>query len=242
MDFEEFQSHAHARWEEIPEEYKEGIDGLVVHREALPHPSMAGIHTLGMCLTESYPSGYMGPETTRSVVALYWGSFRRTAKDDPDFDWEGEIWETLTHELRHHLEWLANEDQLERVDYAMDESFKRWDGEDFDPWYYQSGDPLGEGVYRVEYDVYLEREWSPGELDAGEIRFPWHGVEYTIPVPEEPGDIHYIWIHGVETGLGWLQVVLVRKRGWWEQMKRALAGEKAEILESEAEALPTAEG
>lgn len=28
------------------------------------------------------------------------------------FDWEGEIWETLLHELRHHLEFLAGRDDL----------------------------------------------------------------------------------------------------------------------------------
>lgn len=239
MDLDRFERVARRYWDEIPEEYKEGIDGLVIHKEALPHPVQAGIHTLGMCLTESYPSDWMGPETSRSVVALYWGSFRKVAARDPDFDWEQEIWETLTHELRHHLEWLAREDQLEAVDYAMDESFKRADGENFDPWYYQSGDPVAPGVYRVEYDVYIEQEWTPEALAAvEEVTFSWHGAEYAIPAPGELGDLHYIWVHGVDTGLGWLQVVLVRKRGWWERARRALAREQMELLESEAEAVP----
>jgi predicted Zn-dependent protease with MMP-like domain len=239
MDLDRFERVARRFWDEIPDEYMEGIDGLVIHKEALPHPVQAGIHTLGMCLTESYPSDWMGPETSRSVVALYWGSFRKVAAEDPAFDWEQEIWETLTHELRHHLEWLAREDQLEAVDYAMDESFKRAAGEDFDPWYYQSGDPIAPGVYRVEYDVYLEQEWTPEALAAaGEVRFHWHGAEYAIPAPAELGDLHYVWINGVDTGLGWLQVVLVRKRGWWEKAKRALAREAMDLLESEAEAEP----
>lgn len=238
MTFDDFERRAREYWEQIPEEYKEGIDGLVVHKEALPHPLQAGVNTLGMCLTESYPSDWMGPETSRSVVALYWGSFRRSG-ESPDFDWDQEIWETLTHELRHHLEWLAREDQLEAVDYAMDETFKRAEGEDFDPWYYQSGDPMGEGIYRVEYDFYLEQEWTPEALAATDrIRFSWHGAFFSIPPPAELGDVHFIWIHGVDVGIGWLQVVLVRKRGWLENMKRVARKERAVVLESEAEAAP----
>lgn len=243
MNLDDFERLARRYWDEIPEEYKEGIDGLVVHKEALPHPVQAGVHTLGMCLTESYPSDWMGPETSRSVVALYWGSFRKVAAQDPGFDWEQEIWETLTHELRHHLEWLAREDQLEAVDHAMDESFKRGAGEEFDPWYYQSGDPIAPGVYRVEYDIYLEQHWTDEELaTAEEIRFRFHGIEYAIPPPEELGDVHFIWIHGVDSGLGWLQLVLVRRRGWWDDLRRVLTRTRAKVLESEAEAVPVGEG
>jgi len=242
VTFDDFERRARGYWEQIPEEYKEGIDGLVVHKEALPHPLQAGVNTMGMCLTESYPSDWMGPETSRSVVALYWGSFRKSA-ESPDFDWDQEIWETLTHELRHHLEWLAREDQLEAVDFAMDETFKRAEGEDFDPWYYQSGDPMGEGIYRVEYDFYLEQEWTPQALAAVEvIPFSWHGADFTIPAPTELGDVHFIWIHGVDVGIGWLQLVLVRKRGWWESVKRVAAKERAVVLESEADALPVQGG
>ena len=238
MTFDQFERRAREYWEQIPEEYKDGIDGLVVHKEALPHPLQAGVNTLGMCLTESYPSDWMGPETSRSVVALYWGSFRKSG-ESPDFDWDQEIWETLTHELRHHLEWLAREDQLEAVDYAMDETFKRAEGEEFDPWYYQSGDPMGEGIYRVEYDFYLEQEWTPEALAAADrIRFAWHGSGFSIPAPGELGDVHFIWIHGVDVGIGWLQLVLVRKRGWLENVKRVARKERAVVLESEAEATP----
>lgn len=240
MKFPVFEREAHERWAEIPEEYREGIDALVVHREALPHPTQAGVHTLGMCLTEAYPSEWQGPETTRSVVALYWGSFVRQAAEDPEFDWKGEIWETLVHEVRHHLEWLAREDQLERVDYAMDQSFLRFDGEPWDPWYWQSGDEVAPGVFRVEYDLYIEQEWTPEELAGTEwIPFEWHGARYRIPAPGRLGDLHFILVHGLDPGLGFVELVLVRRRGRWERWKAAFgSGRPPEILESEGEAEP----
>ena len=142
MRFREFERAARRAFGEIPEEYTSGLDGLSVRQEALPHPVFPDIYTLGMCSTESYPSDWQGPETTRSVVALYYGSFRELSRLDPGFDWEGELWETLTHEVRHHLESLADQDELGGVDYAMEESFKRSEGLDFDPCYYQSGDEI----------------------------------------------------------------------------------------------------
>src|SRR5690606_24793658 len=110
LKYAEFERRAQQVYESIPAAYKAGVDGLVASREAHPHPELPDIWTLGECLTESWPSEWQGPETTRSVVVLYWGSFRSLAAQDETFDWEEEIWETLTHELRHHLESLASED------------------------------------------------------------------------------------------------------------------------------------
>jgi len=112
MEFEAFEAAARAAYQEIPDAFKEGVGGLVVSREALVHPEYPDVFTLGHCLTEDHPSDYGSPDTTRSVIALYWGSFRQLAKLDPSFDWADELWETLTHELRHHLESLAGEDEL----------------------------------------------------------------------------------------------------------------------------------
>ncbi len=235
MRFKEFERAAHQAFKEIPSEYREGIDGLSVLPEALPHPFLPDVYTLGMCHTESYPSEWMGPDTTRSLVVLYHGSFERLAALDPGFDWGEELWETLTHELRHHLESLANLDHLEAVDYALDETFKRNEGEPFDPWYYQSGDDLGKGVYRVEHDFYIEQTWTDAELAAADqVAFDWHGATYRIPAPGELGDVHFIWIDGVEAGPGALQLVLLRKRPWWETFKPRK--DEPVILESEAEA------
>jgi hypothetical protein len=220
MQFDEFFRRAHEVFETIPGEFREGVDGLTIRAEAQPHPTLPEVFTLGQCLTESFPSDWAGPDTTRSVVVLSHGSFLALALLDPNFDWEGELWETLTHELRHHLESLANEDDLEGVDYALDEAFRRAEGEEFDPLYYQAGEEVAPGVFQVEYDFFIEQVWTAPDFEAAEgIRFPWHGREWRIPKPEVLGDIHYVWVTGLEVGPGSLQLVLVRKRGWKERLK-----------------------
>lgn len=235
MDFEAFERAARAAFEEIPAEYREGVDGLVVRREAEPHPTIPGVYTLGLCLTEDHPSEFGSPETTRSTIELHWGSFVALSEQDPDFDWDGELWETLTHELRHHLESLAREDDLEGVDYAADETFKREEGHAFDPWYFQHGDPLGGGVYRVERRYYLEQLWDSKDFDqAVGLEFHWRGGRYRIPRPGELGDVHYIWIDPESDDWAPFELVLVRKQRWWESVKRLVGTSRPAVHESRA--------
>lgn len=238
MTFEEFEAEAHRMWDEIPPEYKEGIDGIVVRRAAEAHPDHDDYYTMGMCFTEPYPSDYGGPDTTRSILALYYGSFRKVAKGDPEFPWREELWETITHELRHHLEFLADDDALDGVDYALEESYKREKGLDFDPWYYQVGIPLAPGVFRVEYDVYVERVWRGREADVAEsFEFEWDGGRWAVGRPETLGDLHFVWVDGVDTGGGWLQLVLVRKLPFFERIRRLWRRARPSVLESDAVAI-----
>ena len=164
MDFDLFEREARRLFEAIPERYREGVDGLTVHRDPLRHPRFPGIYTLGECVTEAYPSSWGGPETVRSLVLLYWGSFRALAASSPRFDWSEEIWETLTHELRHHLESLADRDDLSGVDHAMEETFRRDRGLAFAPDYYHRGERAGAGVYVVEEDVVHRAVLETGPL------------------------------------------------------------------------------
>ena len=171
------------------------------------------------------------------MVVLYWGSFKACPGRSADFDWEDELWETLTHELRHHLESLAGEDALEGIDYAMDESFKRAEGEDFDPWYYQRGEVEGPGRYRVEEHVFLERPFTEAAFEAArEISFAWEGARWAVPRPERFGDVHYVWVEGVAEPPETLELVLVRRRSWWQDVRRLLGASRPEVLESEARA------
>ncbi len=239
MEFEAFEAAARAAYQEIPDAFKEGVDGLVVSREALADPEHPDVFTLGHCLTEDYPSDYGSPDTTRSVVALYWGSFRQLARRDPSFDWDGELWETLTHELRHHIESLAGEADLEGVDYAADETFKRDEGLDFDPWYYQQGDAAAPGTFRVDNSWYLEQSWTSGAFErATHLDFEWDGVALRVPRPDALGDVHFVWIHGVELEQATLELVLLRNRTWWEDVKRLAGSSRPVVYESEAEAEP----
>ena len=215
------------------------MDGLVVSREAQAHPTLPDVFTLGECLTEDHLSEYAGPDTTRSVIVLYWGSFNELARRGSDFKWGEELWETLTHELRHHLESLARDDALEGVDYAADETFKRDEGLDFDPWYYQRGDDLGGGVYRVERGYYLEQIWGAEEFGrATTLEFPWRGERFRVPRPDELGDVHYVGIEGVEKEPGTLELVLLRRGGWWESVKRLAGIRRPVVFESRALAEP----
>ncbi len=241
VTFSEFEASAVAVYARIPEEYKAGIDGLVVSAAAPTHPDqdVEEVWTLGECVTEEYASDWSGPDTTRSQVVLYWGSFQKLARSDPDFDWDEELWETLTHELRHHLESLAGEDDLEGVDYAADQTFLRDRGEDFDPWYYQHGLMVEPGVFRVERNVYMELEWRESDFSrASEIDFSYRGAEWRIPRPDRLGDVHFVWVNGVVEPPETLEVVLVRKRTWWEDVRRLAGVSRPDVLESEVDAEP----
>jgi hypothetical protein len=68
MTFKEFEAEALRVWAEIPEEYKEGIDGIVIRKEQLLQGGYEDYYTLGTCSTEPYPSDYRGPDTSRSIL------------------------------------------------------------------------------------------------------------------------------------------------------------------------------
>jgi hypothetical protein len=241
MTFDEFQAEASRVWEEIPDTYRSGVDGLVLERKSQAHPSMEDIYTLGECLTESYPSDWGGPDTTRSVLVLYFGSFHRLAELDPEFDWRYEVWETITHELRHHLESLAAEDALEDVDFAMDENFKRLRGDPFDPSFYRAGERVAPGVYQAERDLFIELEYDGEAGDA--VEFEWQGRRAVVPVPAEPGDVTFIQVvslldaedEALDPDVE-LCLVLVRRHGVLGGLARWFRRESARVVQVEATA------
>lgn len=234
MRFEEFERRANAEWQRIPEAYREGVDGLVIERGARPHDTLPDIYTLGECLTESYPSDWGGPDTIRSFVVLYHGSFRRLAAIDPEFDWEKELWETLTHELQHHLESLADDEGLVDMDYAVDEGFKRREGEPFDPAFYRAGEALGDGWYRVDDELFVERMVDPA---SAAVAFTLDGVPYRVPLPGDAGDVAFLDIvDGLPADGPPVTVVCVRRRGLLERMRGALRGAGRTIVEGAAAA------
>lgn len=234
MTFDDFSRLAQEAFQNIPAVYRDGVDGVTTVEAKETHPELPDVATLGECLTHGHISDWQGPETTRSRVMLYYGSFRHMAEIDPKFDWEAELWETLTHELQHHLESLADEDALEALDYAMDESFKRGRGEPFDPWYYRWGEALGVGVFRVEDEVYIERVLTVGEFDGLEaLDFAWKHTKYRTPRPDTLGDIHFVIVHGIEPRI---QIVLIQRPTWKEKLKGFLGSEAPVLLESDADA------
>lgn len=234
MQFSDFEDHAWRLWEEIPAEYKVGIDGLVIERDALPHPDFPEVYTLGECLTEAYPSDFGGPDTVRSYVFLYYGSFWSLSRLSPDFDWEEELWETLTHELQHHLESLAEEDALGAMDYANDENFKRLEGEPFDPFFYRSGEEVAPGVWRVERDHFLEIRYPSRREPPRTFGFEWRGVDYRIERPHELGDIGYVHLEGGlgTDPLGEFCLVFVRERGLGATLRSLFRRAPVRVIEA----------
>lgn len=51
-------------------------------------------------------------------IVLYYGSFAAVLQNAAREEWERELWETIRHELRHHLETLAGTDELVREEIA----------------------------------------------------------------------------------------------------------------------------
>lgn len=239
MDFDEFERTARAAFEAIPPEYREGVDALVIDRTAEAHPHLPEIWTLGHCDTESYPSDFESAETVRSTIRLFWGSFRRLADQDDDFDWVAEIHETIEHEVKHHLEWLAGEDALGDVDAVLEQDFRRegdhGGGLDWDPEYYRWGEEISPGVFAAEDLVFIEIVLSASDLKLRDgIDFALQGRWYTIPAPAELGDVHFVRVDGLPLEGARVEVVLVRKRSWIEDARRLFGSSRPRVLESEA--------
>lgn len=216
MRFPEFERAARAVWAEIPAAYRQGVAGLIVDRSSVPQDEHPDVFTLGECVTEDYPSQYGGPETTRSAVVLYYGSFRDVARDVDDFDWEAEIHDTIMHELQHHLESLATEDTLEDVDYAVDENFKRLEGGVFDPLFFRVGEPVAApgtvGAYQVEVDVFLQVLTRSREPVM--FAFEWGRTRYRVDLPAAAADVTYVHLdNGPDVSPGEFWLVRVVERG-----------------------------
>src|SRR6266571_5258477 len=162
---------------EIPSEFTGGVVAVDVSPKALPHPVHGEVYTLGECV----PLEWSGSGADlHSRIVLYYGSFASLARLG-DFDWREEAWETLTHELRHHLEWRANVDALAAYDWAAEQNFARHQGDPFDPSFFRSGEALHDGIWKVDDDVFIE--WEPGAGSGEQEDLVWHGRRYRVSVP-----------------------------------------------------------
>src|ERR1044072_1849501 len=104
MTFEEFEQRASEMFDEIPAEMRHNVEYLVVAEEALPHPTIPDVYTLGECATGGLDVGMAAPVSVRSGGRLSSGSFAKRAELDEGVDGEEELWETIPHEIRPHRE------------------------------------------------------------------------------------------------------------------------------------------
>lgn len=119
MTFERFSALIEEMVSEIPERFMQGLQGVHVLPDTYVEEGYdEELYRMGEYLDPG-PESFLGAgEGLGRHVAIYHGSFVALAELDPDFDWEDEAWETLTHELRHHVESLAGEDFLVQDDEA----------------------------------------------------------------------------------------------------------------------------
>jgi hypothetical protein len=178
MALDGFEALAARLWRRIPEELKEGVEALVIEEKELGHPTLGGVYTLGECVTESWPSGY--GDDVRSELVLYYGSFLALSLEDDAFEWEEEIWETITHELLHHREAAAGESALDDMDWATDQNFLRLAGRPFDPAFYRAIPADSDGSVRLDSETFAE---GAIERDSSTAIFTWRGRGFGVHVP-----------------------------------------------------------
>jgi hypothetical protein len=208
MRLSDFEALVRRLVSEVPADFLDGIVDVSVSPKSLPHPTRAEIYTMGECIPLPAPVG-ASAEAVQSRVVLYHGSFVNLARLDPEFDWRTEAWDTLMHELRHHVEWRANAPWLEAYDRAAEQNFARQEGEQFDPGFYLDGESPAPGVYEVDGDFFLDR--IIGATPA-EVVLDWHGASYRAPTPSGLELPAFLTIEGViEPPPGDLILVLRRK-------------------------------
>lgn len=228
MTLTEFRERASRMLAEIPAEYQAGVDAVVVEEDLVTYAALPGLFTMGECVTEEWPDGLAGTET-RSKVVLHYGSFQALAEVDPAFDWEGEMWETLLHELLHHRESAASEAGLELFDRAVEQDYLRRTGRSFDATFYRTLPRDADGVIRIESEIFVEAVVAPR---AREAVFAWRDEEYSVAIPAE-GDPLFISVQNLGGGRLW--VVVWRERSWWA---RHLVGHGPEPRHIARRALP----
>lgn len=208
MRLSDFESMVGRMSGELPADFLDGVVEIEVSRASVPHPTRAEIYTLGECIPMPAPEGGR-TDAVQSRIVLYHGSFQALAHLDPDFDWRDEAWDTLTHELRHHVEWRARAAALEAYDEAVEANFARHEGAAFDPLFFLAGDSPVPDVYEVDGDYFLDRLVP---APPGTVELDWHGVSYAAAVPRGLALPALLTIEGVEEPPpGDLVLVLRRK-------------------------------
>jgi predicted Zn-dependent protease with MMP-like domain len=231
MDVSAFEAVATEMWQHIPQDVKEGVDGLVVEAGERGHPFLDAVYTMGECLTESWPSGYGDSGEVRSWLVLYHGSFVALAAETTGFAWEEEIWETILHELLHHREAAAGESRLDELDWASDQNFLRLAGRPFDPDFYHAVPADPDGAVRIESELFVEAT----ERRASSLRFAWRGSDYLVRVPDSDAAL-FVEVRNLAGGrltvvspprVGYLRRILGRTADVEQVGRRALpAGQK----------------
>jgi hypothetical protein len=123
MNYEQFENRLQEMIEIIPEHYFKNLQGVHCFAEKKGDPHQ-GLVRMGEYLDPGF-EGFMDARIhIGRHINIYYGSFVAVAQHNPHFDWDDQLWETLTHELQHHLESQANDQTLIEWDRQQLEKFK----------------------------------------------------------------------------------------------------------------------
>lgn len=122
LDLEAFEEMANRLFDEIPPALLEGLNGgILISEEAhQDDPDLPDVYILGEFIDDPFGLG--------NYIVLYYGSFVQVLGDAPPEVWEEELWETMLHEIRHHVELRAGVDDLDLEDLRQLEEFRRTGG------------------------------------------------------------------------------------------------------------------
>lgn len=219
MDLATFERRAFEIWEAIPARFRVGVSAFVVD---------PGAYKMGV--PEDYVYGYCEPDPVfeavqaeiTSRIVLFYASFVFISRDEPDFDWEYELWETIRHELQHHLEWRAGVDHRGDEDDWEEQVSRRLAGLPFEVDYHRHGLQLDRNVWLTVDDLHIEvavvdEAWAV--LALAPVEAAWGGVEATAPaVPQDwlEDDVVYVDAYPADLEdderLPWKGVVIVLRR------------------------------
>lgn len=231
MDLTTFEQRAFERWESIPRRFREGVSAFVVEPGTYRKEEFEEGWVYGYCEPDEAVMAIPDAPVT-SRITLFYGSFVRISMSQPEFDWEEELWETVRHELQHHLEWRAGLDHLGDEDDLQDENERRATGLSFTPDFHRWGTQLGSDAWLADGDLFLEME-VPSErwqaVVSGPLEHRWSGVLATAPPADiDVGDTDLIYVDAdvvewsePDASLPWRGVVLVLRRRYsmWQRIK-----------------------
>jgi hypothetical protein len=180
--FEQFSARAQEIVRAIPAQFMEGIESVDVHAEAKADPILPDVVRLGECAT-SVLSVLAQEEAFRSTVHIYYGSFVDTAREDPGFDVDAELVETIEHEIQHHIEDRAGVKALADEDDLFEQHARFKAGLETEPGWYRRGERLGPDVWSVDLDLFVELTLRRAQFDA------FRGKPLTLHVLGEPLEV-----------------------------------------------------
>ncbi len=219
MDFDRFAYLAEQMVREVPDEFLADVVGVEVHRTAKRDPHLPEVFLLGECAPDEVTQ-MTAPEEMRSRIHVYHGSFLAVSRQDPEFNWEGELRETILHEIRHHIEDragiqdLRDEDEMQALLYRFNAD------EDLEEGWYRLGEEMEEDVWRVADDVFFELRLRPADLDRlrgglAELEILEEPFDLEVPEDIEFGDTLSFDGEGLErpggSGYGDLHVVFAER-------------------------------